>query len=422
MTEIIIIGAGVAGLMAAKELSSKGYKVTILEADNRIGGRIHTITNQSFTQPVEAGAEFIHGKLPCTLKLLKEAGIAYHPVAGAMIRVKNGVWQEQDELITGWDELMQRMNAIKEDMTIAAFLEQYFNDEKFESMRRSVKSFAEGYDLADTSIASLFALRDEWMHEEDEQYRIDGGYIQLVSYLEKQCKENGCIIHTSSIVKQIHWQKNKVTITTADNKTYKAIKIIITLPLGILQADATAKASVNFIPSIDEYLKAIHQVGFGAVIKILLEFKEAFYTKQRDDIGFVLSNEIIPTWWTQYSSTYPLLTGWVGGERAIMKKDLHEEEILQLALESLSNIFKINISTLKNLLTAWHIAKWQTHEYALGGYSYNTLFSEKARSLLNTALEDTIFFAGEAIYEGSYPGTVEAALVSGSNVAGKIMG
>jgi len=422
MTEIIIIGAGAAGLMAAKELSSKGCKVTILEADARIGGRIHTIINQSFTQPVDAGAEFIHGKLPCTLKLLNEAGIAYHPVAGAMIRVMNGVWQEQDELITGWNELMQRMNAIKEDMTIDAFLDQYFNEEKFESMRRSVKSFAEGYDLADTSIASLFALRDEWMHEEDEQYRVDGGYVQLVRHLEKQCKKNGCSIHTSTVVKEIHWQKDNVKIITAGNKTYDAHKVVVTVPLGVLQAESTAKAAIDFTPSIDTHMQAIRQVGFGAVIKILLEFKEAFYAKQQEDIGFILSNEIIPTWWTQYTSQYPLLTGWVGGERAIMKKDLPEEEILQLALESLSNIFKTDITSLKDLLKAWHIAKWQTHEFALGGYSYNTLFSDKARKILNTSPEDTIFFAGEAIYEGSYPGTVEAALVSGSNVAVKIMG
>ena len=83
-TEIIIIGAGATGLMAAYQLSRSGKKVTVIEARDRKGGRINTLKNSSFSSEVELGAEFIHGNLPLTLQVLKEAGIKYYPAGGEM--------------------------------------------------------------------------------------------------------------------------------------------------------------------------------------------------------------------------------------------------------------------------------------------------------------------------------------------------
>src|SRR5258706_8993197 len=124
---IIIVGGGAAGLMAARELLKQENSVTILEADNRLGGRIHTLQHPSFKQPVEKSVEFIHGNLPLTIQLLKEGRIEYVPVKGAMIRLVNDEWKVQDDFTIGWKELMNRMNEVKEDMTMDAFLEKNFS-------------------------------------------------------------------------------------------------------------------------------------------------------------------------------------------------------------------------------------------------------------------------------------------------------
>ncbi len=91
---LLIAGAGAAGLMAARELSRQGYHITILEGRDRTGGRIHTLDDPLFPIPVEAGAEFIHGKLPLTFSLLKEYKLEKIEAGGRFYTIVNGQYFE----------------------------------------------------------------------------------------------------------------------------------------------------------------------------------------------------------------------------------------------------------------------------------------------------------------------------------------
>ncbi|MDO6435306.1 NAD(P)/FAD-dependent oxidoreductase [Flavitalea sp. BT771] len=417
---ILIIGAGASGLMAAYELSGAGFSVTIVEASARPGGRILTLHDSGFSAPAEAGAEFVHGSLPVTLGLLKMAGISYHPVKGKMTRVRKGEWIEQDLFSGDWAELMERMGSLQNDVSIEAFLDTYFAGDRYALLRSSVRGFAEGYDLVDLRRASTLALYKEWQEEGEQEYRVEGGYSRLVHYLEGACLARGCTFHYSTPVEEIQWQKDKVAVQCATGRTFTGNRLISTVSLGILQLAAGLPFALRFTPEIPAYRQAAAEMGYGSVIKVLMEFRSPFWEKKEKGIGFILSDEPVPTWWTQFPGKSNLLTAWIAAAAMRNFQALDAEGRLSACLRSLAVLFQVDVAFLKQELGTYSIHDWMMAPYVRGGYSYETVGSGAARARLRQSLEDTIYFAGEALYEGQALATVEAALNSGKDVAQKI--
>ena len=407
---VIIIGAGAAGLMAATKLRHDFY-VIILEAQERTGGRIHSQVCGS--EVIEAGAEFVHGKLPVTLGLLQEAGIAYKEIDGEMYRRKNGQLKIAGEMIEGWDELMKKMEAAKEDITMQQLLDIHYAGNQYAQLRTHAKNYAAGFDLADIKTASVQSLYREWSAEQEENYRIPDGYSKMMEYLQQRLKASGCKIYTDTIAKEVHWQAGSVEVLAKNGEKYHGDKLLLTVPVSVFQqADSTA--SVRFTPGIHFDSRTADEIGFGAVVKVAIKFRQACWPA---DTGFIFSDELFPTWWTQLPATTPLLTGWAGGPNAVDLSDQTDEMILEKALSSLSNILDKPISFLNENIEYCRVFNWQKNEFIKGGYSFATPSSEKARNLIKTPLAGTLFFAGEALYDGHHPGTVEAALVSGIEVS-----
>lgn len=426
MGNVIIIGAGAAGLMAARLLAKAGKQVVVLEARNRTGGRIHSIDDASFFKGAELGAEFVHGDLPVTLALLDEAGIGHRHAGGDMWHYKNGRFSEDDEQMEGWDDLMKNLIKLRQDISISDFLNKYFPGEKYQPLKKSVLRFVAGYDTADPDKASAFALREEWMNEDDgAQHRVDGGYCRMISYLSNEIKSAGGKIYLNNPVKEIDWTSKPVKVITQTGEIYEADKVLVALPLGILQLSAQDSGHINFSPSINTHTDALQQIGFGAIIKILFRFDQPFW-KQIDgqdlkDMAFLLTEEKVPTWWTQTPEDEPVLTGWLGGGPAKAVEHASEEELFDMAIASLSNIFKIDVAELKDRLIARYIVNWTADPYTRGSYAYDTVTSAQARAVLSSPAGETIYFAGEYLYQGPSMGTVEAALTSGKNAAESIL-
>ena len=423
-TNILIIGAGAAGLYAAKLLSSKGKRVTILEARDRTGGRIHTIKDPRFNLPVETGAEFVHGDLPLTRKLLKEAGIKDHTIEGGIWRAKNGTLEQQEDFITDQKELFTKLKALEEDMSVREFLQKYFADARYSALRSSLTKFVEGYDAADASRASTFALLQEMLGGDDDQFRVDGGYTQLVDYLTAECRKAGCAIHLSTIATTVEWSAGQVIVTTGNNRSFTASKVIITVPLGILQLAAGEKEHLAIKPLPPVIHECIHALGNTGVIKIILQFKDAFWKKsskeqtgKQRNISFVFSDEVVPTWWTQLPNDNAMITGWLAGPASLQHKDETDEAMLKKGLQSLAQIFSTDEATLESNLLAWHIVNWVNEPFTRGAYGYETVDSKNAKRILNTPINDTLCFAGEALHEGPERGTVEGALLSAERIA-----
>jgi monoamine oxidase len=411
---VIIIGGGAAGLMAAYELAGK-FDVTIIEARDQLGGRIRSQpTGQSYT--IEEGAEFVHGNPPITLSLLKEAGIEPVRVEGNMYRKENGRWVERNDFIEGWDVFFKKAEALKQDCTLGSFLDEFYRGDKYAALRRQITGYAEGFDVADVDKVSLKSLIEEWSAMEEDNYRVPGGYARLITYLEQQCRDKGVEIETGETVKLIDWEIDGVTVYT-QYRPVSGEKLIITVPVSILQASPGA-GSISFSPAIDAHLEASKNIGFGSVIKVIIHFSKALW---KADTGFLFSDEEIPVWWTQLPDTAPILTGWIGGGKAAAMKDLGDDDILEKAITSLASIFSTSADDIREMTIASYVFNWYNVPESLGAYSYPTPQTKAAQEFLLQPLADTIYFAGEAVYAGEHPGTVEAALASGKAAAQKIM-
>lgn len=408
---VLIIGAGAAGLMAAKELSQH-FDVSVLEANSRIGGRIHTITMQE--DIVEGGAEFIHGNLPVTLQLLKDAGIKYTATAGEMYRKKNNKLIVESEMMEGWDAVIQKMKSVKKDITLHQFLQKHYAGAEHERLRKQVIAYAEGFDLADINTVSVRYLYKEWSGEDEDNFRIPTGYNSLLAYLSDNAVANGCKLLLNKNIRQITWKQHDCTVYTDTGESFYTNKILITVPLSLLYKNE-AGSFIKFDPPINAYGIAAQQIGIGGVIKVVIKFKEIFW---KEDANFFFSDEkFFPTWWTQLPNNIPILTGWMGGTGATILSTKNNTIILEEAMLSLAAIFDKPVAEIRAKIVYTKVFNWSADSVSAGAYSYDTPQSKAARELLTTPLFKTIFFGGEALYKGAHPGTVEAALISGQQAA-----
>ena len=416
---IIVIGAGAAGLIAARELGRAGKRVTVLEARNRCGGRIHPLPAAEFGYPAEGGAEFVHGEAPVTRRLLREAGLSLLPIQGARWNVEHGAFSRDEAPDPHTDRLYQRLAELKADLTVADFLKQHFPGPEYSRLRHSIVRMVEGYDAADPAQVSTLALRDEWMDGgRSTQARIVGGYGALIEFLVAECRKLGAVIRLDAAVSAIETIDERALVRCTDGGGHIGDVAILTVPLPLLR-------EIALPPAVRAKAAAAAEIGFGNVIKFLLCFKTSWWTsgkgKDLSDLLFLLSDETIPVWWTQHPSEHSLLTGWLSGPKTESMVHLDDSNLIEKGLVSLASIFGFTTRQLKEDMVAARAINWANDPFARGAYSYATIETRAAQSTLANSERGGVLFSGEALYRGRDMGTVEAALASGLETARTII-
>jgi monoamine oxidase len=409
-------------------LDRAGLRTIVLEARDRIGGRIYTIHDPLSFLPLELGAEFVHGRPIELLNLIRDAGLKIYDGTDASYYMNNGQIERSAD---AWD----LVGSILDEMRVAAkgsdqSFEQFLAKTEYDDdARKAARGYIEGFNAADASEISIQALAEETAAADeidgDRVFRFASGYDAVPLHLLHTVPDFQAKLHLSTAVERLDWKPGTVSLRTRNTltgevQTWNAERAIITVPLGILQAGAIA-----FCPEPVELLEAARSLRFGQVFRLVMRFRKPFWESHGElqDAGFILSREqLFPTWWTTLSMRSNLLTAWSAGARADGLIGMSQQEIVNTALGSLARILGIKVEEIRANLCAAYFHDWQKDKYALGAYSYVPAGALDARRKLAVPVEDTLFFAGEATDQNGHSATVHGAIASGQRAAKQILG
>lgn len=438
-SDVLIVGAGAAGLAAAQALTAAGRRVIILEARDRIGGRIFTLPGGNHGSPIELGAEFVHGRPPEIFNLAKQAGLKLDELHGQFWYAQNGKLCP-DEFPSERSPVFERMEKYHgPDISFRRFLDEYCSDLPAEA-KLWATAYVEGFHAANAELISLYSIvAGEKAEEEidgDRQFRLAHGYQDLMEAMRRGTDPEFGQLRLNHVVQRIRWQTGRVEIEAASPQgeplpICTAPSAVITLPLSILQLSPASPGAVHFIPALDTKARALSQLAMGTAVHVSLVFREAFWrgatfgraSGSLADMEFLFSeNPWFPTWWSKLPSAAPVLVAWSAGPRAQQFCGQPASVVTRKAVEALAAILGLTDEQVSSLLQAAYFHDWQADPFSRGAYSYVLAGGAKeAQRQLAAPLADTLFFAGEATNFQGHHATVHGALASGYRAAAEVL-
>lgn len=431
--DVVVIGAGVAGLTAARELAAAGLHTIVLEAKAHAGGRIHTVRPPGWPGPVELGAEFIHGGNEALWETIRGAGLATRPVQEKHWYFRAGALEPADDVWTRIDRVLEKIgpDAARTGESFADFLDRAGSEISAED-RMLARTYVEGFNAAPATRMSAAAMYEESQAPDQEQFRPADGYQTLIATLEHASRASGLVRFIfETIVTRVSWRQGVVEINTRVkgehlDSTVQARAAIVTLPLGVLKQHDPALGAVTFEPHLVERDALLARLEVGSALHLALRFVDSFWAepvlpeKLRADsglgFGFLHSDMAgFPVWWS--AAPRPILIAWAGGPAAETLRELPPEARVGHALDSLARLTQTTPDRLRAKLLDWRLHDWHADPFARGAYAYATVGAEDAPARLRSPAADTLFFAGEATADSGELGTVHGAFASGIRAA-----
>ena len=439
MVDVAIVGAGAAGLTAARDLTAAGLSVELVEARARVGGRILTLHDPAISIPMELGAEFVHGSASLTTELAREAGLTLVDVNGDRFQSASRGFRPLDDFWEQLDRVMSKLDAKrKHDRSFAEFLARRPGGATLARERLLASQWVQGYQAADPALASERALADGGSPGDDEteqrQGRVLEGYDRLSTHLVASLRTEPRL---ATIVTRVEWERGAVELTVRrpDSGALPAVRAraaLMTVPLGVLQASPDADGGILFSPRLSPAkTHAMNGLRQGHVTRIAVVLDEPLWLTKPPPVttggrslhrlAFVQPADThMPVCWTAYPTNAPLLIAWYGGPEGEWLARRTREEIEERAIKALAGRLHIPRRTFARHVRATHLHNWSADPFSRGAYSYAAVGGADASRTLSRSVEGTLFFAGEAFDAEGRSGTVEGAIASGRNAAKQI--
>ena len=421
--DVIVIGGGLAGLSATRELTASGKTVLLLEARDRLGGRVFTRRVAGIRHPIELGPEWIDQSSSIS-KLLRQVGARTVEARGSRYLRVGHALENLDDLTRVSENLIDRTRALSAgDMPLATALQLCCGDDRYAESREQLLAYVEGFHAAEPSRVSV-----EWLAKvEDNQpaeasaHHSENGVDRVLEALMPS-SDDGVVLQLNTVVREIHWSKSGVTVITERDGVrhdYRASRALSTLPLGVIHA-----GRVRFEPGLGERKPGLRQMEMGQVMKIVLHMRRPFWQDLPglEDMLFLHAfHQPFPTWWTARPLEAPIITGWAAGPQRERLGNRQGDNLVAMAVQSLAGALDVAETDVARHLEGWYCHDWGRDPFAEGAYSWVLAGGIDAWRNLAEPLEGSLYFAGEATAGEGYNATMEGAVQSGLRAAREIL-
>ena len=435
--DVVIIGAGAAGLAAARELTRRDIRTVVLEARERAGGRIHTITDIGSPTPIELGAEFVHGGAPITRKLLEEGRLPLMDVGGERYRSDRRRFVYLTDYWNRLDRILRLLDPHRDpDRSFADFLAERPGGHKLARERALASQWVRGFQAADPGKVSERAMADGASPGDEEERAIArpvDGYASVIDLLAADVPD----IRFGATVSHLSWTRGQVTARVEGFEvTARAAIITCPVPLVALKGQTPKKdwdqtpggggGSIEFEPALPvAHQRALEQLAMGDVVRVSLVLDEPFWrsksvgkNKSARCLAFVhAGHDGMPVCWTTHPVESPVLVAWFGFPESAELVDKSREEVESETIAAVARLFHTTTRGLERRVRACHFHNWSRDSLTRGAYSYARVGGSDASTILSRSIERTIWLAGEAYDAEGRTGTVEGAIGSGQRAA-----
>lgn len=390
---VIIIGAGAAGLYAGYLLQSKGINFQILEASGNHGGRMGKLTGFA-DYPIDTGAQWLHGR---------------NNLLGDLIAKNHTIITEDDAASHFWfnnqmlTELPRDPFIFEEDNLPDVSFKEYAHQQGFGSEYDQIIEAIAGDQGASASLLSAYwnSKEEENWVSGDTDYKFRETYFDVIDQQFAQPIQSNILLNTP--VTEINYESDQVIVKSGNNQ-WTADKVIVAVPISILKLN-----EIQFVPALPaDKVNAFGKIGMGPGMKVFLKFSQKFY--DGETIGGTVCGAYADDTLGKETSDNVLLAFVMGDQAQALHNLGSDNAIINALLQELDTMY--NGAASASFISAV-VYDYTAKPFIKGAYGYSTVGMGDARKTAALPVDEKVFFAGEAMNTNGHHQTVHGAVETG---------